>query len=151
VAAYAPLKVLKGFRFMLSSTWKSGLRYTPFIQTGIEPNGRPRYELQQDKPFSKIGSPWFWTDLKVTRDVAFGAKRNRRSVSLSFEVTNLTNFKSATIINGVTGTAYRDGDPLPTGTRDPKYPDPRDSGLPPNNPARFLAPRQIWFGAQFNL
>lgn len=140
---------LQGFRVMLSSTYKSGLRYTPYAITDTLENGLPRYELVQDKPYSKIGSPWFWTDLKISRDFFFGPKK-RQSVSVSAEMTNITNYKSAAIINGVTGRAYQDGDPLPFGTRDPQNPQPQDRGLPPTNPSRYLAPRQLMLGIQAN-
>lgn len=138
---------LRGFRVTLSSTLKSGLRYTPYRLTRInESSGRPEYERIDDKPFSKIGAPWFWTNIKVSRDVFFG-KRGR--ASLSFELKNATNYRSSAIVNGVTGRAYEDGDALPLGFRDPRYPDPQDRGLPPTNPARYLAPRQMLFGLEF--
>lgn len=138
---------LKGFRVTASSTLKSGLRYTPFRLLRInEQSGRPEYERIDDQPFSKIGSSWFWTDIRISRDFFFG-KRFR--ASLSFELKNATNFKSAAIVNGVTGRAYEFGDPLPLNFRDPLYPNPQDRGLPPDNPARFLAPRQSLFGLEF--
>lgn len=140
---------LQGFRFFLSSTLKSGLRYTPYEQTGVSDAGRPIYEPIIDQPFSKIGAPWFWTDFKVTRDLAFGPKKSQR-MSLSFEVKNIFNNRNSQIINGVTGKAYRDGDPLPFDTRDPSYPDPQDRGLPPYNPARYMTPRQMMIGLSFD-
>lgn len=141
---------MNGFRVFVSSTLKSGLRYTPFEQTGVAPNGRPIYERIEDEPFSKIAAPWFWTDLRLTRDFSFGKKRVQRA-SLSFEVRNIFNNKNSQIINGVTGKAYRDGDPLPYSVRDPYYPDPQDSGLPPTDPARYLTPRQMMLGLSFQL
>lgn len=140
---------LQGFRFFVSSTVKSGLRYTPMEQTGVSDAGRPIYEPILDQPFSKIGAPWFWTDFKMTRDLAFGPKKSQR-MSLSFEVKNIFNIRNSQIINGVTGKAYRDGDPLPFDTRDPNYPDPQDRGLPPYNPARYLNPRQMMIGLSFD-
>jgi outer membrane receptor protein involved in Fe transport len=141
---------LNGFRVFVSSTLKSGLRYTPFEQTGIAANGRPIYERIDDEPNSKIAAPWFWTDLKVTRDFSFGKKDLQRA-SLSFEIRNIFNNKNSQIINGVTGKAYRDGDPLPYTVRDPNYPDPQDRGLPPTDPARYLTPRQMMLGLSFML
>ena len=138
---------LQGFRVTLSSTLKSGLRYTPFtlVRTN-EDSGRPEYERIDDQPFAKIGAPWFWADLRISRDFFIGDKAR---ISLSFELKNFTNYQSAAIVNGVTGRAWESGDPLPLTFRDPQYPDPQDRGLPPNNPARYLAPRHMMFGVQF--
>ncbi len=141
---------MSGFRVFVSSTLKSGLRYTPYEQTGVDDNGRAIYEIIQNAPFSKLASPWFWTDLKITRDFRFGKTKSQRA-SLSFEIRNLFNNRNSQIINGVTGKAYRDGDPLPYGTRDPNYPDPQDSGRPPTDPARYMTPRQIMLGLSFRL
>ncbi|MEL6803557.1 MAG: hypothetical protein AAFO91_07240, partial [Bacteroidota bacterium] len=137
---------LKGFRAVITSTYKSGLRYTPFTLERVNPEtGRPEYEPIQNQPFASVGSPWFWADFKLSRDLFIG--RTGR-LSLTFEVKNFTNYRSAAIVNPVTGRAYEEGDPLPLSFRDPLYPDPQNNGAPPFNPARFTAPRQIWFGAQ---
>ncbi len=141
---------MNGFRVFASSTLKSGLRYTPYEQTGIAANGRPIYEIIQDAPFSKIGAPWFWTDVRLTRDFKFGKEKHSRA-SLSFEVRNVFNNKNSQIINPVTGKAYRNGDPLPFTVRDPNYPDPQDKGLPPTDPARYMTPRQMMLGLSFLL
>jgi outer membrane receptor protein involved in Fe transport len=141
---------LNGFRAFVSSTLKSGLRYTPYEQTGVAANGRPIYEIIQDAPFSKVAAPWFWTDVRVTRDLKFG-KTDQYRASLSFEVRNVFNNRNSQIINPVTGKAYRSGDPLPFTVRDPSYPDPQDSGLPPTDPARFMTPRQMMLGLSFLL
>ncbi len=142
---------LEGFRVTLSSSFKSGLRYTPFaFSQNNELSGRPEYEQIDDQPFAKVGAPWFWTNLRISRDFFFGVRRDM-FLSLSFEVENLTNYRSSTIINGVTGRAYEPGDDVPISWRDPRYPDPQDNGIPANNPARYLQPRQIWFGIQLNL
>jgi len=137
---------LKGFRATLSGTYKSGLRYTPFQLARVnEDSGRPEYEPIQDRPLDEVGKFWSWVDVKLSRDFYVG---NTGRLSLNFEVRNVFNYRSPTIINGVTGDAYREGDPLPLGFRDPAYPDPQDRGLPPFNPARFLAPRQTLFGIE---
>jgi outer membrane receptor protein involved in Fe transport len=131
------------FRVFFTSTYKSGLRYTPFYQNGTAPTGRPIYEADDKNPFSELGSPWWNTDIRITRDF----KLNKDQVlSFSFEVKNLFNNKNAAIINPVTGRAYELGDQLPNGFRDPNYPDPQDNGAPPFNPARFLSPRQMMIG-----
>lgn len=140
---------LKGFRVFLGTTLKSGLRYTPFELTGTADSGRPQYERLDDQPFARIGAPWFWSDLRITRDFALGAAKNNK-LSLSVEVKNLFNNKNSQIINGVTGRAYEAGDPLPINFRDPNWPDPQDRGLPPFNPARYMQPRQLMFGLSFD-
>lgn len=134
---------LKGFRVFLSSTWKSGLRYSPVRQAGVSDLGRPIYEPIPGQQFTKVGSPWRWTDISITRDVRLVKKLY---TSFSFEVRNVFNSLNAQLINPVTGTAYRDGDPLPFTQRDPRYQEPNNGGLPPFNPARWLQPRQFIFG-----
>jgi len=138
---------LKGFRFFVASTYKSGLRYTPFTQTGVSELGRPVYEQVQTEINSKIGSAWFWTDLVITRDVPITAKTR---ISFSIEIKNITNHKNAQLVNPVTGRGYEFGDPLPFSQRDPVYQEPNNGGTPPMNPARFLQPRQIIYGVSFN-
>jgi hypothetical protein len=137
---------LDKFRAYVSGNFKSGLRYTPFQQTGVAPNGRPQYEQVLDAPFQGIGSNWFWMDLKITRDFIIS---RRALISLSFEIKNLLDNKNAQIINPVTGNAYEFGDPLPISSRDPVYPDPENNGQPPFNPARFMQPRQFLAGLSF--
>jgi outer membrane receptor protein involved in Fe transport len=138
---------LKGWRAMVSGTYKSGLRYTPYRMVGRSDAGRPLYEQIDDQPFSKIGSPWIWADFRVSKDFRLPKKR---FVSLSVRMDNFINFKSAAIINGVTGKAYEYGDPLPSNYRDPLYPDPQDNGIPPTNPARYLQPAHLMLGVEFN-
>lgn len=137
---------LKGFRMTVSATYKSGLRYTPFVFVRFnEDTGRPEYERDDTQRFGKTGSPWFWANAKLSRDFFIG---ENKKLSLSVELTNLTNYRSAAIVNGVTGRAYELGDPLPFGQRDPLFPTITDSGLPPFNPARYLAPRHTRFGLE---
>lgn len=136
---------LKGFRLSVSSTWKSGLRYTPYQLVRVNDfTGRPEYERIDERPFDEVGTYWFWTDATLSRDFSLGPT----TLSLSVEVTNLTNYRSAAIVNGVTGDAYEFGDPLPLEARDPLFPDPLNNGIPPFNPARFTTPRQVLFGVQ---
>ena len=134
---------LTNFRIFLSSTWKSGLRYTPVREVGKETDGRPIYEFIPDQPFAKVGAPWFWTDIKVTKDIPFGS---RKGISFTAEIRNVFNNFNAAIINPVTGRGYKKGDPLPNSFRDPNYPNPRDFGAPPFDPARWLEPRHFLFG-----
>jgi len=138
---------LKNTRVFVSSTWKSGLRYTPVVLVGTDAIGRPHYELDSKNPYSKIGSAWRWTDIKISRDFPLG---KRRAISFSVELNNIFNNKNAQIINNVTGTAYKNGDQLPYAQRDPNYPSPLDSGVPPSNPARYMQPRHIMYGIAFN-
>ncbi len=137
---------MKGWRAFISATYKSGLRYTPCEFTGTNDLGRPLYESISNRPYSEIGSSWFWADIRVSRDFHFG---EGRFVSLSLEFQNVFNNKNSQIINGVTGTAYRDGDAVPIEWRDPSYPDPQDNGLPPTNPARYMQPRHMFAGVLF--
>lgn len=135
------------FRVFFNTTYKSGLRYTPVFQNGVTPTGRPIYDPDEQNPFSELGSAWWNTDIRITRDIPL---KKGQMLSLSFEVKNLFNNKNAAIINPVTGRAYEAGDPLPNGFRDPNYPDPQDNGAPPFNPARFLAPRQMMLGVMWS-
>ncbi len=138
---------LRGFRATLSANYNSGLRYTPYNLVGVnDQTGRPEYEPIETQPYAKVGKAWFWLDFRLSRDFFFG-KYGRASVF--FEVKNLTDYKSPAIINPVTGKGYENGDPVPLAWRDPYYPDPQDRGTPPNNPARYLAPRHMFFGVQF--
>ena len=137
---------LEGFRVFMSATLKSGLRYTPYILTDTSDYGRPLYDRDDNHPYSKLGAPWFWMDLKISRD--FNIK-NRAFLTLSVEFQNIFGNRNSQIINGVTGKAYREGDPTPREWRDPAFPTPFDSGLPPDNPSRYLQPRHIMFGASF--
>lgn len=137
---------LRYFRFFLFTTWKSGLRYSPFRAAGQNDLGRTIYEQIPDRQFTEIGSSWFWTDLSITRDLKVSRKWR---AYISVEVRNLFNNRNAQLVNPVTGRAYRNGDPLPFEQRDPRFTDPNTSGLPPTNPARYLNPRQILYGIGF--
>lgn len=153
----------------LSSTVRSGQRYTPVVFRGNavnpfsgEQDWRPIYEPVSDPAarYSEIGATWWWFDLSFQKDVQL------QSASLRFtmEITNLFNQLNSIIVNPVTGKAYPDVDPDETdfialrgdsdydvvdGTRDPRYEDPNTSGLPPFNPARYLPQRHIVFGLAF--
>ncbi len=134
---------VRNYRIFLTSTYKSGLRYTPAIYRGINEVGRPIYELDDQNPFSKLGAPWYITDLKITKDFLLSRNSN---IGISLDIKNIFNNKNAAIINSVTGRAYENGDNLVSSFRDPNYPDPQDNGIPPFNPARYLNPRQISLG-----
>ncbi|MFQ5707615.1 MAG: TonB-dependent receptor domain-containing protein [bacterium] len=122
---------------------ESGRRYTPFI---LSPSGN--FVLDNQDPFSKVSRFWSVVDLNFEKyfDI-FG-------VNMTFftEVTNLFNRNNDTIINSLTGRAYRTGDfiiidGVPT---DPITFNDTEPGRPiidPFNPARFRAPRQVLIGA----
>ena len=140
---------LNKYRVFIFSTYKSGLRYTPSYLAGYAPDGRPLYdpETSPTAQYSKVGSSWFWTDVKITRDY----KINKRIISFSLEIKNIFGDKNAQQINPVTGRAYQYGDPVLYNVSDPKYPDPQLNTTPPNNPARYMQPRQILYGISFQL
>ena len=139
-------KYLQNLTLYAFVTYKSGLRYTPTFLSGREPlTGQPIYELDQSRRNAKLGSPWRWVDMRLTRSFL------KDRLSLFVEVRNLLNHKNAAIINPVTGRAYEYPDDVPLGWRDPKYPSPLVSGPPPDNPARYLPPRQVFLGLNWNL
>ncbi|GIV24161.1 MAG: hypothetical protein KatS3mg025_1820 [Bacteroidia bacterium] len=145
-SAWQASPYLRNWTLFLSFTWKSGLRYTPYRQTGVDDyTGRPIYDPVDGPPNSAIGSPWRWVDLRLTR--SFWKER----LSAFIEIRNLFGWKNAAIINPVTGRAYEYPDDVPNSWRDPKYPNPLDTGPPPTNPARYLPPTQAFIGLNWNL
>jgi outer membrane receptor protein involved in Fe transport len=139
-------KYLQNLTLYAFVTYKSGLRYTPTFLSGREPlTGQPIYELDESRRNAKLGSPWRWVDMRLTRSFL------KDRLSLFVEVRNLFNHKNAAIINPVTGRAYEYPDDVPLGWRDPKYPSPLVSGPPPDNPARYLPLRQVFLGLNWNL
>lgn len=141
-------KWLKNTQFFISSNYQSGYRYTPQELEDYNDLGRPLYAPLIDQYLQERAKPWFNTDIKLNRTVRFG-KESTSGITLSFEVRNLWNNMRAQIINPITGDAYNAGDDVPNDWRDPRYVGPQETGTPPNNPARFLAPRQVLFGARF--
>lgn len=160
---------LKNYRLYVSTTLRSGQRYTPVEFVGYAPNPvtgardwRPLYRSVQDPSarYSKIGAPWWWFDLSLQR--TFRVAGNQ--LAFTMEVTNLFNQDNGVIINPVTGKAYPRVDPNATnwealrgnadydvveGVRDPRYEDPSTTGLPPYNPARYLPQRHVLFGLSY--
>lgn len=140
------IKFFRNWRVFMTATYKSGFRYTPYEFVMPDPEtGRPLYERQDDQNLAELGRFWFWTDLRITRDVYFNSQRSR-FISLFVEFKNLFNNKITQIYNPVTGRGYEFGDPVPSDWRDPAYPSPTDNGTPPDNPARYRAPRQFIIG-----
>ena len=159
---------LNRFRLFLSSTFRSGQRYTPveFVDNEVNPftgerDWRPIYTTVDDREqrFSEVGKAWWWFDLNLQRSIAIAGQ----DLNLTLEVTNLFNQRNAAIVNPVTGQGYPN---LDAGTdfttlrgdsdydvlnslRDPRYEDPNTSGLPPLNPARYLPQRHVLLGLSF--
>lgn len=159
---------LRRYRLFLSTTYRSGQRYTPVEFNGRatnpvtgEQDWRPLYRTVQDptQRNSKLGAPWWWFDLSFQRTFPVAG----RNLALNVEITNLFNQDNGVIINPVTGRAYpRVADntdfvalrndsryDVVEGTRDPRFDDPRASGLPPTNPARYLPQRHIMVGLSY--
>ena len=160
---------LNRMRLFVQSTFRSGQRYTPVEFIGNERNPftgerdwRPIYETVDDPAlrFSETGRAWWFFDLRAERRVGLGGS----DLVLSLEVENLFNQNNSVVVNPVTGRGYPRIDPattdfvalrgdetydVPSGLRDPRYEDPNTRGLPPFNPARYLAPRHITVGLKY--
>lgn len=141
-------KWMKSLQVYVSSSFQSGFRYTPLVLEGYNDLGRPEYVADLNQYLEERGSAWFNTDLKISKTFASKAKRG---ITLSIEARNLLSNKNAQIVNPVTGTAWEEGDNVPNNWRDERYLGPEESGTPPNDPSRYLAPRQILFGIKFRL
>ncbi len=140
-------KKIDGLRVFLSFNYVSGFRYTPYMQDGQNDLGRPLFVRLDDQYLEEVSRPWYQSDLKLSKTYNF--KNNKGGITLSVEVRNLLNIKNSVIINPITGKAYEDGDDVPNEWRDPRYIGPQEDGVPPNDPARYLAPRQILYGVTF--
>lgn len=150
-------KVLGNMKYYLEATYRSGQRYTPFIETnrvniisGGEVRQRILYERDPDPNarFSETGEAQFFLDFTAEKRLQISTQWD---VALMLEITNVLNIRNTQIPNPITGEAYEFGDPVPAGQRDPRFDDPRlpsASALPPTNPARYSAPRQIMLGAK---
>ena len=159
---------LNRIQLYVSSTFRSGQRYTPVEFQGRQVNPftgerdwRPIFETVSDpaKRYAEVGAPWWWFDLSAQRSIALLGN----DVVVSLEITNLFNQLNSLIVNPVTGKAYPEVDPatdfealrndpdydVPTGTRDPRYEDPTTGGTPPFNPARYLPQRHVVLGLSY--
>ena len=136
-----------GFRAFFSMNYQSGFRYTPYAFDGYNDLGRPLYRLEEDKYLSKSAKAWFSGDLKMSKDIPLKDKNS--GITVSVEIRNIFNNKNAQIINPITGEGYEIGDDVPNEWRDPRYIGPEESGVPSDNPARYLAPRHILYGIAF--
>jgi|TARA_B110000914_G_scaffold51947_1_gene44696 outer membrane receptor protein involved in Fe transport len=138
------------WRGTLSGRYTSGYRYTPQNLVGYNFLGRPQYEVDNTRYLEGRGLYWFTVDAKVSYRLLSLA--GGRGVSLSAEVTNLTNRRNSQIINPITGYAYEYGDNVPITWRDPRpeFNGPQESGVDPRNPARYSAPIQCFIGMQMS-
>lgn len=140
-------KPIEGLRVFLSFNYVSGFRYTPYAPDGQNDIGRPLFVRLDDRYLEEVSKPWYQSDLKISKTYDF--KKGNGGVTLSVEVRNLLNIQNGVIINPITGRAYEDGDDVPNEWRDPRFVGPEENGTPPNDPSRFLAPRQILYGVTF--
>lgn len=141
-------KKIDGLRIFASLNYVSGFRYTPYMQDGVNSLGRPLFVRLDDKYLEENAKPWFQSDLKISKNYWIGEDR-KNGITVSIEIRNLLNIKNSQIINPITGEAYEDGDDVPNEWRDPRYIGPEESGTPPDDPSRYLAPRQILYGVSF--
>lgn len=109
---------------------ESGKRYNRIIDV--------KNNIYQKDQYGSISNPWTRTDIRFTKDVAFGPL----GISFFVEAENVFNSKVPRIINPVTGRPYEPGDVIPVTWHD----DPRD--LPPANPARYNWPRRVLTGME---
>ncbi len=128
--------------------WRSGKRYTPYVLSGYEPSsGRPIYvvDANPENKFSKLSDAWFWVDLNFKKWWTY----KKCKLAWSIEITNLFDNKNTAIVNPVTGSAFREGDPVPTEWKDARFTDPRDprsNNIPATDPSRFLEQRHFLTG-----
>jgi outer membrane receptor protein involved in Fe transport len=136
--------ILDDWSFYFRAFYQSGRRYTPAEFTGsIDEQGRREYEFVRNERFGKIGDAWFYIDLNFEKYIRFGGT----TFSFFVEVNNVLDWKNATIINPVTGSAYEYGDDVPTSWNDPRFPDLQAPISPyPLNPARYLTRRNVKIG-----
>ncbi|MFA6541022.1 MAG: TonB-dependent receptor [Bacteroidota bacterium] len=140
------ISALNNLNIYFQWNFQSGKRYTPYVMTGIDANTqRPVYRQDLNREYQLLGESWWWGDLNIRRWFTIGTTR----LTLFVEITNIFDNKNATIINPLTGKAYELGDPTPF--RDPTYPHPEDSGIPPFDPARYLEQRHITAGLSVTL
>ena len=138
------------WRGTLSGRYTSGYRYTPQNLVGYNFLGRPQYEVDNTRYLEGRGLYWFTVDAKMSYRLL--SLTGGRGISLSAEVTNLTNRRNSQIINPITGRAYEYGDNVPITWRDPRpeFNGPQESGEDPRNPARYSAPIQCFIGMQMS-
>jgi outer membrane receptor protein involved in Fe transport len=139
-------KALDGINVFVSINYQSGLRYTPYEQEGENDLGRPLFVRLDQQYLQEVSKSWWRSDLKISKTFKFD---NQTGLTLSIEVRNLLDYKNGQIVNPITGRAWEPGDDVPNEWRDPRYVGPTETGTPPNDPARYLQPRQILYGIAF--
>ncbi len=147
------LSFLEQWRLWTRFVLRSGRRYTPAVPvidpvTGQQrrlPNGRPLYELDQNRPYSALAQSYRWWELALSRDIRWASMTLR----LRLELLNPFDWKNPAIVNPVTGRAYEYGDPTPVSWNDPLYPDIQAPLDPyPFNPARYEQRRSVRLGIE---
>lgn len=141
-------KSLPGWQLFASFNYVSGFRYTPYEQDGTNDLGRPLFVQLIDQYLEEKAKPWIQSNLKISKNIWFSDSK-KTGMTFSIEIRNLLNMKNSQLINPITGKAYEKGDDVPNEWRDPRFLGPGEGGVPPNNPARYLAPRQILYGVTF--
>ena len=141
--------LLDDFQVYCRIFFESGKRYTPYYFTGsYAANGEPLYAPDNQNPYSKIGSNWFWVNLNFEKYFTVAGM----DLTFMLEVKNLFNNLNAAIIDPVTGTAYVFGDPVPNSWNDPLHPELNAPIDPfPFNTARYLTYRNIKLGVSVKL
>ena len=142
------MHILHGFSAFGQMRYSSGYRYTPQIKVGTNSLGRPLYEPDLDQYLAKSGKAWFNADLKFSYQIPM-TKNKRSGIVFSFEIRNVFDNKNAQTVNPITGRGYEDGDDVTDRYRDERYLGPEERGALPNDPARYLAPRQFLYGISF--
>lgn len=137
----------KGLQIYWSHSYQSGFRYTPQEVESYNDLGRSQFVVRNDLYLQERATPWFNSDIKIS--YTWRTNQKGSGLTLNVEARNLYNNKNAQIINPVTGRAYEAGDNVPNTWRDPRYVGPEERGTPPNDPSRYLAPRQVLVGLAF--
>ncbi|HBH07041.1 MAG TPA: hypothetical protein DDX92_10620 [Flavobacteriales bacterium] len=139
---------LDGLSIFTQFRYTSGYRYTPYVKVGENELGRPLYEPELDKYLQEIGKAWFNADLKISYEIVVNRVK-KSGIILSVEVRNLFDNKNAQVVNPITGRGYEPGDDVTEQYRDNRYLGPEENGALPDDPARYLAPRQILYAISF--
>jgi hypothetical protein len=142
------MRALHGFTAFTSFRYSSGYRYTPQIYVGTNELGRPLYEPDLNNYLGENGKAWFNADLKLSYQINMKKNANN-GIILGFEIRNLFNNKNAQTVNPITGRGYEPGDDVTERYRDVRYMGPEENGELPDDPARYLAPRQFIYSVSF--
>jgi outer membrane receptor protein involved in Fe transport len=120
---------------------QAGKRYTSY-RMNVENSDTTFIRENENSVNNKIGKYWSNIDLNLQKH--FNLKNLKYTIFC--EVTNLFDRKNVTVINPLTGEEYKKGDIIPYGVGDLLLPE-FGSKLPLwEDPARYLAPRNIKLG-----